>query len=113
MDETNYPFFNFNQWDNENNPKRRRRNHDELTRHYRDYILVETELEDMIKDNVVDISVDKTGIFHYHPSKQTLDLISGVNVKPKYATFADVLRLRGLDINKYIRFKNIMRRLTP
>jgi hypothetical protein len=112
MDESNYTYFNFNEW-GDNSPKWRKPRGDDISRHYKDYILAENELEDMITDGVVDISVDKTGIFHYHPSKQSLDAIKGFNVKPKYATFADILTTRGLDIHKYIRYKNIMRRLTP
>jgi hypothetical protein len=91
-------------------------NNDEQSKIYLDfmrYLDEEKNLEDMIKDEVLDIFVDQHGIFHYYISDKTKNLLGDSvmkHFKPSFATFADMLQLRGLSINRYNRYKTMLRR---
>jgi hypothetical protein len=77
---------------------------------YKEYLMAEDELEMMIKDNVVDIYVSDSGEFHYYPSKCTLDALGG-KITGKFSTFKEMLARRNLNIDRYNRYKHMLRRL--
>jgi len=114
-DSNNFAFFSFN--DDFNDPSTPKNgggfNRDIITKQYLEYIQAEQDLESMVKDGVIDILVDKIGIFYYFPSQVSIDALNGLNVKPKECTFAEMLDRRGLNIDKYNRFKRIVRRFNP
>lgn len=76
------------------------------------YLNTEKELESMLNDNVLDIHVDEHGVFYYYPSKLTQSALPN-NIKPKFTTFNTMLERRGLNINRYNRYKKMLRRMTP
>jgi hypothetical protein len=79
---------------------------------YQKYLNTEDELEDMIIDGVLDIYVDSDGSFHYHASEATRAALPP-DVKCKFTTFANMLHKRGLNINRYNRYKYMLRRMNP
>ena len=108
-----FAFFSYDDLNNQPTPVGGGFYRDKAYKDYREYVLMENDLESMIRDMIVDISVDSTGVFYYTPSKFALQSLAGLNVKPKEATFETMLQIRGLNIDKYNRFKRIMRRLNP
>lgn len=113
-DSNNFAFFSFNDdFNNQPTPKRGGFYRDKAYKDYREYVLMENDLEAMIMDGIVDISVDDTGIFYYTPSKFALQSLAGLDVKPRESTFQTMLEFRGLNIDKYNCFKRMMRRLSP
>jgi hypothetical protein len=83
-----------------------------LYRDYLRYLDTESDLESMIADNVLDIYVDEKGTFHYITTQEILNSLPH-GYKAKMATFADMLSLRGLNINRYNRYKQMLRRMNP
>jgi hypothetical protein len=79
---------------------------------YKKYLNAEDELEDMILDGVLDIYVDSNGCFHYHASQATQNALPPT-VECKFTTFANMLQKRGLNINRYNRYKYMLRRMNP
>jgi len=79
---------------------------------YQKYLNAEDDLEDMIRDEVLDIYVYTDGTFHYHASQATKAALPP-DVKCKFTTFAHMLEKRGLSINRYNRYKYMLRRMNP
>ena len=79
-----------------------------LLKDYSKYIQFEMELEDMLTDGVIDISVDKNGIFHYTPSKMAMESIKKEETVVKHMTFSDMLVQQGMSPHKYIEFKKVI-----
>lgn len=82
-----------------------------LYREFSQYVTVEDELEEMIKDDILDIYVDEYGNFYYMLRKEIAEAVIGESsLSPKMTNFANMLKRRNLDINKYNRFKSMFRR---
>lgn len=79
---------------------------------YIKYMNQEDDLEAMIQDEILDIYVDPNGIFHYYISDKTKNMLGDTlkYFKPTFATFADILETKGLTINRYNRYKIMLRR---
>ena len=110
--DNDYAFFSFND-DNAN------RNYDgyksSIYKDYMEYVKAEDDLEAMIKDGILDIFVDINGVFEYYPSSKTIESLGSFasRIKPKPMTFAQMLERRNLNINRYIRYKQMLRRGKP
>ena len=116
MDESNFAFFSFNDdFDEVNKPNSKGKftRKDKINYDYIEYVNAENDLESMIRDHVIEIHVDEGGTFFYYPSKLSLDAMVGLKVTPRHSTFAELLSRRGLNIDKYNRYKTLMRRLSP
>jgi hypothetical protein len=77
---------------------------------YVKYLDAEDELEDMICDGIIEIYVDVSGSFHYYPSKFALQFLGQYTNDIKMYNFSKFLELRGLDINKFGMYRNLMKK---
>jgi hypothetical protein len=117
MEGSDFAFFEFNgDFIPPPNNNRGRDSLRALLRDFKPYTDAEDDLEAMLLDNIIEIMVDDCGLFHYHPSKASIDAIHGMSgfekLAPKSCTFADMLFRRGLNINNYNRFKSLLRKLS-
>jgi hypothetical protein len=100
-----YIFFSYNEENEQPNESK-------VYKDYKKYLNTEDELEDMIIDGVLDVYVDSDGSFHYHAS-QAAQAALPPTVKCKFTTFTNMLEKRGLNINRYNRYKYMLRRMNP
>jgi len=67
---------------------------------------VEKDLEDMIKDNILDIYVDDQGKFFYKVNDATYNTLTDnkITLERKMISFEDMLANRGLSVKMYKNF---------
>lgn len=105
MNNSDYAFFSFG--DDESS-----KIESEVYKDYLRYMKAESELEDMIFDGVLDVYVDEDGSFHYKASKTTM-MAFPPTVKANFTTFKTILEKYNLNINRYNRYKYMLRRMNP
>lgn len=78
---------------------------------FMEYTQAENDLETMIKDEIVEIYVDNRGTFHYYPSNKLIESLGQFkdSISKRFTTFAEMLHIRNLNIDRYNRYKKMLR----
>jgi hypothetical protein len=114
MDNSNFAFFSFNDDFDEKNYEQSINKYyaSKINVEYGEYILAEKDLEAMVSEQVIDFLIDADGTFWYRPTEIAMNAMNTLNLKPKECTFGEMLSRRGLNIDKYNRYKSLVRRLS-
>lgn len=75
----------------------------------RKIIDMENELEEMIRENIIDILVDDNGLFHYQVSDEYFNRLIKLtkDITRKSSTFRDMCCDREIDTDIFDKFYNI------
>lgn len=108
-------FFSNDYDDSKNNLEKYLNKINKVSKIYKEYSLyieAENDLEDMIRDDILNIFVDENGVFHYEVTDTVIKALPE-GYTPRMSTFADILAKRNLNIDKYNRYRLILRRKNP